>query len=128
MIWIVEDEARLSRIVLEKFERDGFPGVSWLASAESLFARLAAGERPRVILLDTSLPDGVELDVLARVRAAAPADRTAILTLRDSLERAPAEAFLAAGAQQVIPKPFQPSPLAAAVRAFLGDVLPTRAR
>lgn len=119
MIWVVEDEARLARIVLDKFERVGFREVSWLASAAALFQRLESGAHPRVVLLDTSLPDGAPLAVLARLRAAVPPDRTAILTLRDSLETAPPEAFLAAGAQRVLLKPFQPSPLAAAVRECL---------
>jgi DNA-binding response OmpR family regulator len=71
------------------------------------------------VLLDLMLPDGDGLDICRRIRAAAPLDSTPILMLTakgDPLDRV---IGLELGADDYIPKPFEPRELLARLRAVL---------
>ena len=118
MILLVEDEARLARIILSKLEREGLPDVEWVRDAGALRAKFG-GTRTQVLVMHTSLPDAEPLAMVEEIRAHPAWSEAPILILRDGFETQSAEAFLEAGAQQVIQKPFQPSALARAIRRLL---------
>jgi CheY-like chemotaxis protein len=58
---VVEDDFGIRETLRELLEDEGF-AVSWAANGQDALARLAAGDPPRLILLDLMMPvmDGVE--------------------------------------------------------------------
>jgi DNA-binding NarL/FixJ family response regulator len=83
----------------------GLMGVERVETANALgpaLARLEAGARPDVVLLDLDLPDVDGLDGLLRLRAAAP--EVPVLVVTSMTEPRLIEAALAAGAAGFVPK------------------------
>lgn len=78
--------------------------------------RLAKSERPDVIVLDISMPDGNGLETLATLRASVPEARVLMLSIHDSA-RYVLES-VRAGAHGYLSKDSTPSELRAAVRAL----------
>ncbi len=118
MILLVENEARLAKIILSKLEREGLPDVEWIRDAAALRAKFG-GARPEVLVMHTSLPDAEPLALVEEIRTHPAWSEVPILILRDGFEIQLAETFLKAGVQQVIQKPFQPSALTRAIRRLL---------
>lgn len=67
-VLIVEDEAPLLQILVEKFTREGFTALGAKDGAEGL--KMALSEQPDVILLDLVMPEVTGLDVLKKLRGA----------------------------------------------------------
>ncbi len=88
-------------------------------------AELALGQlRPDIVLLDAMLPDGNGFDLARRWRAAYPALGVVMLTARgDPIDRA---IGLEIGADDYLPKPFEPRELVARLRALLRRTSPGR--
>ena len=113
-ILVVDDDAKIVRLVRTYLEREGFRVVE-AADGKSALAAIAL-EAPALVVLDLMLP---EVDGLSIVRAVRRTDRTPILmlsargTTEDRIEG------LEAGADDYLPKPFSPAELVIRVKRIL---------
>ncbi|MHB2026004.1 MAG: response regulator [Elusimicrobiota bacterium] len=87
--------------------------------------RLLASERPRVVLLDVSMPGMGGLDVLPRIRASDPGVPIIMLTSADDIETA--KKSLDMGASMYMTKPYDVATLRKEVGRLL-DLKPADAR
>lgn len=114
---LIEDDERLAGMVAEYLGRAGF-SVEVAAGHAAGLAKLAA--RPYdALLLDLTLPDGDGLDVCKRLRATPTGAELPILMLTargDAMDRV---VGLELGADDYLPKPFEPRELLARLRAIL---------
>jgi len=118
-ILIVDDDPRLSEMVSEYLGNAGFRTRVAQNGSEGL--ALLAREPFDALVLDLMLPDMDGLEVCRRVRAAADAPHAGIpilmLTARgDATDRI---VGLELGADDYLPKPFEPRELLARIRALL---------
>lgn len=117
-ILMIEDDRRLAEMVRDYLRQSGFT----VAHAEDGGSGLAQLRRDGadLVLLDLMLPDGDGLDVFRKVRALpAPAGLTPVIMLTakgDPLDRV---IGLEIGAEDYIPKPFEPRELLARIRVVL---------
>ncbi len=120
-VLLVEDDARLAQMVEEYLRAAGWQvrHVSTLAQAESLLGMGdAIGHGPGfdAMVLDLMLPDGDGLDLCRRLRGAGGELPVLMLTARgDPLDRV---LGLELGADDYLPKPFEPRELLARLRAI----------
>jgi two-component system phosphate regulon response regulator OmpR len=125
-ILMIEDDARLSDMVSEYLGKAGFRVYVCGTAAEGL-ARLAHGAFDALVL-DLMLPDmdGLEVCRAVRARPGAEADLPILmLTARgDATDRV---VGLELGADDYLPKPFDPRELLARLRAVLRRRVPGRA-
>jgi DNA-binding response OmpR family regulator len=119
---MIEDDARLATMVAEYLEQSGF-AVSHCGDGLSGLDHLAqppAGATPELVILDLMLPDIDGLEVCRRIRALpAPMATVPVLMLTakgDAMDRI---IGLELGADDYLPKPFEPRELLARVRAIL---------
>ncbi len=118
---MIEDDERLARMVEEYLGNSGFV-IQHAPNALEGLAKLQdpANETAQLIILDLMLPDLDGLEVCRRVRAlSGPLGHTPILMLTakgDPLERV---IGLEMGADDYLPKPFEPRELLARIRAIL---------
>ena len=114
-ILVVDDDAELAAMLAELLEREGWAVQTVLTVGDG--ERALPAWRPEVVLLDVMLPDGNGYDVCRRWRAARPELGIVMLTARgDPLDRV---LGLEIGADDYLPKPFEPRELVARVRALL---------
>ena len=118
---MIEDDARLAKMVAEYLGQSGFE-VSVAEDGRSGLARLQlkTGVPPELVILDLMLPDMDGLEVCRRIRALPVASaHVPILMLTakgDAMDRI---IGLEMGADDYLPKPFEPRELLARVRAVL---------
>ncbi len=123
-ILVVDDEARIVKLVRDYLERAGFDVLAARDGETAL--TLVRLERPDLIVLDLMLPGVDGLDVCRRLRqeSAVP-----IIMLTARVEEADRIVGLELGADDYVTKPFSPRELVARVRAALrratGQVGPT---
>ena len=116
-ILVVDDDAKIVRLVRTYLERDGFSVVTAADGPAALEAIEA--HRPALVVLDLMLP---ELDGRAVIRAVRRDDEAAntpilVLSARSStIERI---AGLEDGADDYLPKPFSPAELVLRVKSIL---------
>jgi DNA-binding response OmpR family regulator len=119
---MIEDDARLASMVGEYLEQNGFT-VSKAPDGLSGMARLSQerdGNPPDLVILDLMLPDIDGLDVCRRVRALPTATaKIPILMLTAKGDPMDRIIGLEMGADDYLPKPFEPRELLARVRAIL---------
>ena len=114
---LIEDAHDLARAIRRELEAAGY-AVRWApdgAEGLALFRR----EPPDLVILDWMLPGMDGLDVLRRIREAAP---TPVLMLTARSEEADRVIGLELGADDYLPKPFGMRELLARVRALLRRV------
>ena len=121
-ILMIEDDARLASMVAQYLEQAGF-AVHHAADGNSGLAMLgnsATGQAPDLVVLDLMLPDVVGLEVCRRIRALpGPLSQLPVLMLTakgDAMDRI---IGLEIGADDYLPKPFEPRELLARIRAIL---------
>ncbi|MDR7306927.1 response regulator transcription factor [Rhodoferax saidenbachensis] len=119
---LIEDDARLASMVAEYLEQSGF-SVNHCGDGLSGLAHLTqppAGAAPELVVLDLMLPDIDGLEVCRRIRALpAPLSTVPVLMLTakgDAMDRI---IGLEIGADDYLPKPFEPRELLARIRAIL---------
>lgn len=122
-ILVVDDDAKIVRLVRTYLERDGFSVVTAADGPAALDA--IERHRPALVVLDLMLP---ELDGRAVIRAVRRDDEAAttpiiILSARGStIDRI---AGLEDGADDYLPKPFSPAELVLRVKSILRRAAPT---
>jgi DNA-binding response OmpR family regulator len=117
---MIDDDARLASMVRDYLAGNGFT-LDTAGSAAAGLERLAREPATYdLVLLDLMLPDGDGLDLCRRIRAQGGEDAdTPILMLTakgDPLDRV---VGLELGADDYLPKPFEPRELLARIRAVL---------
>ncbi len=113
-ILVVDDDAKIVRLVRTYLEREGFRVVE-AADGKSALAAIAL-EAPALVVLDLMLP---EVDGLAIVRAVRRTDRTPIVMVSARGTTGDRIAGLEAGADDYLPKPFSPAELVLRVKRVL---------
>ena len=123
-ILVVDDEARIVKLVRDYLERAGFDVLSAQDGETAL--TLARVEQPDLIVLDLMLPGVDGLDVCRRLRQVSGVP---IIMLTARVEEADRIVGLELGADDYVTKPFSPRELVARVRATLrrasGEVGPS---
>jgi DNA-binding response OmpR family regulator len=119
---MIEDDARLAAMVGEYLEQNGFT-VSKAPDGLSGLSRLnqnGDSHAPELVILDLMLPDIDGLEVCRRVRAL-PSGVAQIPILMLTAKGDPMDRIigLEMGADDYLPKPFEPRELLARVRAIL---------
>lgn len=117
---MIEDDARLAGMVAEYLAPHGFT-VAHAPDATAGLQMLQQGQSPpQLLILDLMLPDMDGLEVCRRVRALpAPLDRLPILMLTAKGDPTDRVIGLEMGADDYLPKPFEPRELLARIRAIL---------
>ena len=113
-ILIVEDDARLAEMLHEYLGEAGFR-VSVAGGGSAALERLGAGSYDAIVL-DLTLPDLDGLDVCRRLRASSDTPVLMLTARGDATDRI---VGLELGADDYLPKPFQPRELLARLRAIL---------
>ena len=128
---MIEDDARLAGMVSDYLQQNGF-GVSHAADGLRGLAHLShpsGGAVPDLVILDLMLPDIDGLEVCRRLRAMdAPTAQTPVLMLTAKGDPMDRIIGLEMGADDYLPKPFEPRELLARIRAILrrqGERVPT---
>ena len=115
---MIEDDARLARMVADYLAQSGF-AVSQAADGQHGLAAVLAGA-PDLVILDLMLPDMDGLEVCRRIRALPGAlARTPVLMLTAKGDPMDCIIGLEIGADDYLPKPFEPRELLARIRAVL---------
>jgi DNA-binding response OmpR family regulator len=119
---MIDDDARLAQMVGEYLERSGFT-VTHAADGLSGLALLEApppSGGPQLVILDLMLPDIDGLEVCRRLRALpSEAARLPVLMLTGKGDPMDRVIGLEMGADDYLPKPFEPRELLARIRAIL---------
>jgi DNA-binding response OmpR family regulator len=113
-ILLIEDDPRLAEMVAEYLGESGFR-VSRAASGEAGLAQLAR-ELFDALVLDLMLPDMDGLELCRQLRAKSDIPVLMLTARGDSTDRV---VGLEIGADDYLPKPFQPRELLARLRAIL---------
>lgn len=118
-ILMIEDDRRLAEMVAAYLGDNGFD-VAVAGSGEAGLAALRGDARVAAVLLDLMLPDGDGLDVCRRIRALSPpASSVPVLMLTAKGDPFDRVVGLEIGADDYLPKPFEPRELLARLRAVL---------
>ena len=119
---LIDDDARLTTMVGDYLRRNGYE-VDAAGSLASGRERLRGGSYD-ALLLDLMLPDGDGLDLTRELRADARLRRLPLLMLTARGEPMDRIVGLELGADDYLPKPFEPRELLARVKALLRRAAP----
>ena len=115
---LIEDDHRLAQMVCEYLQQSGF-AVHHAATAEAGLLALSA-HTPSLVLLDLMLPDADGLEVCRSIRSLPGAlAHTPVLMLTAKGDPMDRIVGLEIGADDYLPKPFEPRELLARIRAVL---------
>ena len=120
-VLVVDDDAELCQLVTRYLTREGFE-IAWASSGAAGVER-ALAEDYSLIMLDVMMPDTDGFDVLRRIRLQA---RTPVLMLTARGDTYDRIRGLEMGADDYLPKPFDPAELVARIRAILRRSAPRR--
>jgi DNA-binding response OmpR family regulator len=118
---MIEDDARLGQMVGEYLERSGFRVTRALDAKAGLALLQEPSDAPAdLVILDLMLPDMDGLEVCRRIRAM-PGELGQIPVLMVTAKGDPMDRIvgLELGADDYLPKPFEPRELLARIRAVL---------
>ena len=116
-ILVVDDDAKIVRLVRTYLERDGFEVVTAATGPDALDA--IERHRPALVVLDLMLPELDGRAVIRAVRRDDTAAATPILVLSARGTTLDRIAGLEDGADDYLPKPFSPSELVLRVKSIL---------
>jgi DNA-binding response OmpR family regulator len=122
-ILVVDDDAKIVRLVRTYLERDGFSVVTAADGPAALEAIEA--HRPALVVLDLMLPELDGRAVIRAVRRDEEAARTPILVLSARSSTIDRIAGLEDGADDYLPKPFSPAELVLRVKSILRRAAPS---
>ena len=115
---LIEDDPEVSEMLTEYLHSEGF-NVSSAADGQTGLDSALAQPHPDLIILDVMLPRLDGFEVLRRLRAVSPTPVLMLTARRDDIDRI---LGLELGADDYLPKPFNPRELVARVRAILRRV------
>ncbi len=121
-ILVVDDDAKIVRLVRTYLEREGFRVVEALDGRSALAA--IALEAPALVVLDVMLP---EVDGLSIARAVRRTSQTPIVMISARGTTADRIAGLSEGADDYLPKPFSPAELVIRIKRVLSRSARTEA-
>src|SRR6187431_3399822 len=124
-ILVVDDDAKIVRLVRTYLERDGFMVVTAADGPAALEA--IETHRPVLVVLDLMLPELDGRAVIRAVRRDEEAARTPILVLSARSSTLDRIAGLEDGADDYLPKPFSPAELVLRVKSILRRTTPPTA-
>lgn len=113
-VLVVDDDAELCALVTRYLAREGFE-IGWASCGSAGIERALAGDYS-LILLDVMMPDMDGFAVLSRIRRDS---RTPVLMLTAKGDTHDRVRGLEMGADDYLPKPFDPAELVARIRAIL---------
>lgn len=116
-VLVVDDDAKIVRLVRTYLERDGFTVVTAADGPAALDA--IETHRPALVVLDLMLPELDGRAVIRAVRRDEEAAHTPILVLSARSSTIDRIAGLEDGADDYLPKPFSPAELVLRVRSIL---------
>lgn len=119
-IFLVEDDADISRLVQHHLENAGF-AVRAFGDARNVLTE-AMRERPALFLLDIMVPGGDGLDVCRRIRETPALAGAPVIFLTAKTAESDRVIGLELGADDYVSKPFSPRELVARVKAVLRRV------
>ena len=119
---LIDDDSRLTDMVGDYLRRNGFE-VDTAGTLAAGRERLKA-QAYDALLLDLMLPDGDGLDMTRELRGQAPTRRLPLLMLTARGEPMDRIVGLELGADDYLPKPFEPRELLARVKALLRRAAP----
>src|SRR6188472_3930965 len=122
-ILVVDDDAKIVRLVRTYLERDGFRVVTAADGPAALDA--IETHQPALVVLDLMLPELDGRAVIRAVRRDEEAAHTPILILSARGTTVDRIAGLEDGADDYLPKPFSPAELVVRVKAILRRAAPT---
>jgi two-component system response regulator CpxR len=116
---LIDDDAELSKLVARFLAGEGFETV-WASCGEA-GVEAALSQPYSLILLDVMMPDTGGFEVLRRIRQHSRVPVLMLTARGDTYDRVRG---LEMGADDYLPKPFDPAELAARVRAILRRSVP----
>ncbi|KQM76648.1 response regulator transcription factor [Xylophilus sp. Leaf220] len=117
---MIEDDARLAQMVGEYLTQSGFEMAHAVDGLSGLAQVQGDGPVPDLVILDLMLPDIDGLEVCRRIRAlSSGASRVPVLMLTAKGDPMDRIIGLEMGADDYLPKPFEPRELLARIRAIL---------
>jgi len=116
---LIDDDAELSKLVARFLAAEGFETV-WASCGEA-GVEAALAQPYSLILLDVMMPDTGGFEVLRRIRQRSRVPVLMLTARGDTHDRVRG---LEMGADDYLPKPFDPAELAARVRAILRRSVP----
>jgi len=120
-VLVVDDDAELCELVTRYLTREGFE-IGWAPNGAVGVERALTGSYA-LIMLDVMMPGTDGFDALRRIRAQS---RTPVLMLTARGDTRDGIRGLEMGADDYLPKPFEPAELLARIRAILRRSLPQR--
>jgi two-component system alkaline phosphatase synthesis response regulator PhoP len=127
-ILVVDDDPEIVRLLRAYLEQGGYQVLTAYTGVEAM--RILRGERPDLVLLDLMLPERDGWDVTRIVRNDPGLAHTPIIMLTARVEDEDKIVGLELGADDYVPKPFNPREVLARVRAVLrraqGEAVPAR--
>jgi two-component system, OmpR family, phosphate regulon response regulator OmpR len=114
---LIDDDARLTTMVVDYLQANGFEVTT--ASTLAAGRERLKQQHYDALLLDLMLPDGDGLDLTRELRADARTRRLPLLMLTARGESPDRIVGLEIGADDYLPKPFEPRELLARVKALL---------
>ena len=116
-ILVVDDDAQIARLVRTYLEKSGFEVLTAANGEDAL--HLIRAERPDLVVLDLMLPDRDGWDITRIVRRDEALKALPIIMLTARVEDTDRIVGLELGADDYVPKPFNPREVVARVRAVL---------
>ncbi len=116
-ILVVDDDREIVRIIRAYLEKAGYTVATAYDGETAL--HIIRGDRPDLVVLDLMLPDRDGLDITRIVRGDLSLAATPIVMLTARVEGEDRVQGLDLGADDYIPKPFNPHEVVARVRAVL---------
>src|SRR5689334_22792743 len=113
-VLVVDDDAELCQLVTRFLAREGFD-TTWAPNGATGVERALADDYA-LIMLDVMMPDTDGFEVLRRIRQQS---RTPVLMLTARGDTHDRIRGLEMGADDYLPKPFEPGELVARIRAIL---------
>ena len=120
-VLVVDDDAELCQLVTRFLTREGFE-IDWAANGAAGVER-ALADNYSLIMLDVMMPDTDGFDVLRRIRKHSSIPVLMLTARGDTHDRI---LGLEMGADDYLPKPFDPAELVARIRAILRRASPQR--